>query len=148
MRLACLVIGCLPLLSQTPDASSVIKMPGDTVTLKISATSDPERAPIALKWDVVYPAQVMDMETGSAGPAAMDSGKSLQCTARRPYVYVCMLSGGENPIQDGLIATYRFKVKPSAEAGMTKLRIENAESTTKDSKKWVLKSIEAIVVIR
>jgi hypothetical protein len=148
MRLAWVVIGCLPVLSQTPDASSVIKTPGDTVTLKISANSDSERAPIELKWDVVYPAQVMDMETDNAGPAAMDSGKSLQCIARRSYAYVCVLSGGQNPIQDGLVAIYRFKIKPSAQAGVTKLRIENAESTTKESKKWALKSTEAIVVIR
>jgi len=130
--------------------SSVTKAPGEKVTLDISAYSQPARAPVALKWEVVFPAQLMEMDGDAPeiGKAAMDSGKSLQCTARKPYSYVCILSGGQNPIADGPIAIYHFKIRTTAWAGTTTFRIENAESTTADSKKWTLSETEAIVIIR
>ena len=130
--------------------SSVTKAPGEKVTLEISAYSEPARAPVALEWEVVFPAQLMEMDGGAPeiGKAALDSGKSLQCTARKPYSYVCLLSGGQNPIADGRIAIYHFKIRTTAWAGTTTFRIENAESTTADSRKWTLNDIEATVIIR
>jgi hypothetical protein len=150
MRLAYLVVGCLPVLGQTSHVSSVNKAPGEKVTLEISANSEPARAPVALKWEVVFPAQLMDMEGGAPeiGSAAMDSGKSLQCTARKQYVYVCILSGGQSPIADGQIAIFHFKIRTTAQAGTTTLWIERAEATTVDSKKWTLKDTEVIVIIK
>jgi hypothetical protein len=146
MRLAYLVVACLPLLAQTP----VTKAPGDKVTLEVSADSQPARAPVALKWEVVFPAQLMEMETGAPqiGSAAMDSGKTLECTARTRYAYVCIVSGGQKPIGNGPVAIYHFQILATAKAGATSLKIQRAESTTADSKKWLLNSTEAIVVIR
>jgi len=145
-----LVFGCLPVLGQTSDVSHVTKAPGDSVTLEIFAESQPKRAPVALKWEVVFPVQLMEMEGGApeVGSAAKDSGKSIQCTARRPYAYVCTLSGGQKPIANGLIAIYRFKIRTTAKAVTTNLRIEKAESTTFDSMKWTLNDTEAIVIIK
>ncbi|MBZ5575255.1 MAG: hypothetical protein LAP40_01690 [Acidobacteriia bacterium] len=148
MRLACLMLACLPLFAQTSGVLPVTKAPGDEVTLEVSATSQPANAPIVLKWDVIFPAQVMDLETVDPGSAATHSGKSLQCTARKPYLYACVLSGGQNPIENGLIVTYRFKIKSTAPAGSTTLRVENAESTTADSKKWTLNPTGTIVIVR
>ncbi len=150
MRLAYLAFGCLPVLGQTSPISSVTKAPGENVTLEVSANSQPARAPIALKWEVVFPAQLMDMEGDGPelGSAAKDSGKSLECTARTPYAYVCILSGGQKPTADGVIAIYHFKIRATATKGVTALRIEKAESTTSDSKKWPLNKTEAIVIIR
>ncbi len=147
MRLACLALGCLPVLGQT---SHVTKAPGDTVMLEISADSQPARAPVALQWEVVFPAQFMDLE-GKApeiGSAARDSGKSLQCTQRTPYAYVCILAGGQQPISNGLIAIYHFKIRTTAASGVIALKIEKAEATTADSMKWTLNNTEAIVIIR
>ena len=145
-----MVVGCLPVLGQTASVSSVTKAPGDKVKLEISANSQPAKAPVALKWEVVFPAQLMEMEGDAPelGSAAKDSGKSLQCTARRPYAYDCILSGGQNPIADGLIATYHFKIQTTARTGTTTLKIEKAEATTVDAKKWTLNDTEVIVVIR
>jgi hypothetical protein len=146
MRLAYLVVACLPVLAQTP----VTKAPGDKVTLEVSADSQPTRAPIALKWEVVFPAQLMEMEAGAPqiGSAAKDSGKTLECTARRPYAYVCIVSGGQKPIGDGPVAIYHFQIRATAKAGTASLKIQEAESTTADSKKWLLNNTEAIIVIR
>jgi hypothetical protein len=150
MRFAYLVIGCLPVLAQTSRLSFVTKARGEKVTLEISADSQPARAPMAFKWEVVFPAQMMKMEGDAPelGRAAIDSGKSAQCTKRRPYRYVCMLSGGQNAIANGPIATFRFTILTTAEAGTTVLKIEKAEATTVDSKKWALNDTEAIVIIK
>jgi hypothetical protein len=147
-RLAYLVF-ILPVLTHASDLSSVTKAPGELVTLEISVDSQ-RRAPVALEWEVVFPAQLMDMEGNGpqVGGAAKDSGKSLQCTARTPYALVCTVSGGRTPIADGLIAIYRFIIRPTAAKGITALRVEKAEATTADSTKWSLNNTEAIVVIR
>jgi hypothetical protein len=146
MRLAYLVVACLPVLAQTP----VTKAPGDKVTLEISADSQPTRAPVALKWEVVFPVQVMEMEAGAPqiGSAAKDSGKTLECTARTQYAYVCIVSGGQKPIGNGPVAIYHFQIRATAKAGPTSLKIQGGESTTADSKKWLLNNTEAIVVVR
>lgn len=150
MRLAYLVVGCLPVLGQTSRVSSVTKAPGEKVTLDISVNSQPSRAPVALQWEVVFPAQLMDMESDAPeiGSAAKDAGKSLQCTARRPYAYACTLSGGQKPIASGPIAIFHFRIRTTAEAGTTTLRIERAEATTADSKEETLNNTESIVIIR
>jgi hypothetical protein len=150
MRLAYLVVGCLPILGQTSSVSSVTKAPGDKVTLEISAKSQSAKAPIALKWEVIFPVQLMEMETGApqAGSAATDSGKSLQCTSTKPYSSVCVLSGGQKLIGNGPVAIYHFQIRAMAKAGPTTLKIQGAQSTTADSKKWLLNNTEAIVVIR
>jgi hypothetical protein len=150
MRLLYLVVGCLSVFGQTSGVSSVTKAPGDKVTLDISANSLPTNAPIALKWEVVFPAQVMEMDADATeiGSAAMESGKSLQCTARAPYRYACVLSGGQKPIADGLIAILHLKIRTTAAARTTTIKIERAESTTMDAKKFTLNDTEAIVIIR
>jgi hypothetical protein len=118
--------------------------------LEISADSQPARAPVALQWELVFPAQLMDLEGNAPeiGSAARDSGKSLQCTQRTPYAYVCILAGGQKPISNGPIAIYHFKIRTTAAAGVIALKIEKAEATTADSTKWTLNNTEAIVVIR
>jgi hypothetical protein len=150
MRLAFLVVGCLPMLGQTSHVSSVRKAPGDKVTLEISAKSKPKGAPVALKWEVTFPLQLMEMDGNAPelGSAAMDAGKTIACTARRPYVYACVLSGGQKPIADGTIAIYHFTIRATATAGTTRLKIENAEATLPNETKWILEDTEAIVIIQ
>lgn len=149
MRLAPLLFACLSLAGQTSTGSSVTKAPGETVTLQIFANSQPARAPVALKWEVIFPAQLMDMEgDADIGSAVMDSGKSLKCMLQKPYSYVCILSGGRNPIGDGQIAIFHFRIRTSAEPVTTALRIERAVATTLDAKEEALNNTESIVIIR
>jgi hypothetical protein len=150
MRFACLAVGCLPVLGQASQASSVTKAPGEKVTLEIRQDSVSARAPAALKWEVVFPAQLMEMEGDApeAGSAATESGKTLQCTKLKPYSYACTLSGGQNPIANGLIAIFHFKIRTTAEAGTTAFRIERAVATSVDSKVLTLNDTEATVIIR
>jgi hypothetical protein len=69
------------------------------------------------------------------GIAANASGKSLQCGAHTPYAHFCFLFGGQKLIAKGLMAIYHFKIRPTAEAGTTTLRVEKTESSTFDSMK-------------
>ena len=150
MRLAYLLVGCLPVLGQTSHVSSVTKAPGDKLTMEISANSQPGRAPVALKWEVVYPAQLMALEGDATetGSAAKDSGKSLQCTARNTYSLSCTLSGGQKTIANGLVATFHFKILTTADARKTTLRIQKAAATTVDSRVLSLNDTLAIVIIQ
>jgi hypothetical protein len=99
---------------------------------------------------VIFPAQLMDMGSDAAeiGSAAKDSGKSLQCPARKPYSYLCVLSGGQNPTADGPVAVFHFQIRTAAESGTSRLRIERAEATTEDSKEETLNTTEATIIIR
>ena len=150
MRLACLVISCLPVLGQTPGGSTVTKAPGEEVSLTLLANSQASKAIVALKWEVLFPVQLMEMESAATqiGSAAKDSGKSLQCSARKPYTYVCTLSGGQKPIGNGPIAIFHFKIKTTAPAGTTTIRTENAVATMVDSKEEPWNNTETTVIIR
>ena len=160
MKFAFLFAACLPILVKRPVANytrvrhppcrTSLRRLAIALTLEISAASQQGKAPVALKWEVVFPAQLMELEGGGPeiGSTAMKAGKSLQCTARTPYAYVCTLSGGQKPVADGTIAIYHFRIRAKAKAGITSLRIERAESTTMDSRKWTLNNTEAIVIIR
>ena len=150
MKLAYLVAVCLPVLGQTSPVSSVTKAPGDQVTLDISTNSQPGKAPVTVKWELVFPAQLMalDVDATETGSAALESRKTLQCTARNPYSYSCSLSGGQKPIANGPIAIFHFRIRTTAELGTTTLRIEKAVATTSDSKILSLNDTQATVIIR
>jgi hypothetical protein len=152
MRFA-LLFAALPLLAQTtakpPLSASLTKAPGDPVTFQIFATSLPDRAPIALQWEVVYPAQILDLEgAAEAGSAALDSGKSLECKPHKEYSFVCILSGGKKPIADGQIAVFHFRIRPDATPGKVTLRVESASAKQKDDSEAALKNTESVFIIR
>jgi hypothetical protein len=137
-------------LGQVFHVSSVTGSPGEKVRLEISLDSSTARAPTILKWGMLFPAQLLELEDGGPeiGSAAMDSGKSLQCTARKPYSYACILSGGRNPVANGPIAIFHFKIRTTAEAGTAAVRIEGAQAATLDSKEQSLDDAEGTVTIR
>jgi len=123
--------------------------PGENVSLEISLDWAAAPAPSALKWELLFPAQLLGPEGGQPeiGGAAMRSGKSLQCVARRQYSYSCILSGGQNPIANGPVAIFHFKIRSTAEAAMTAVRIVSPEAAL-GSKKLTLNDAEGAVAIR
>jgi len=146
MRFA-LLFAALPLLAQTSAKPLLQKAPGDPVTLRIFATSLPDRAPLELRWEVIYPAQLMDREGDEAGPAAVDSGKMLECKPNKEYSFVCVLAGGKKPIADGQIAVFHFRVRPDATPGKVTLRVQSASARQKDDTEAALKSTESVFII-
>jgi hypothetical protein len=148
--MAWLIAACLPVMAQTGGGSSVTKSPGEPVTLRLFVNSQPSKPPVALKWEVLFPAQLMDLEAGATetGSAAADSGKLLNCTAGKPYSYACTLSGGSKPIASGPIAVFHFRIKTTAEAGTVRLTIQKTEATTADSQQQTLNNTQSTVIIR
>ena len=137
-------------LNEVLHVSSVTSAPGENVRIEISLDSAAAKAPTALKWELVFPAQLLEPEGDDPerGSAAMDSGKSLTCARRKPYSYSCTLSGGHSPVANGPIAIFHFKIRTIAEAGTTAVRIERAEAVTVDSKELTLSDAEGTVTIR
>jgi hypothetical protein len=137
-------------LGQAFHVSSVTGVPGEKVRLEISLDSAAARAPTTVRWELVFPAQLLELEDDGPeiGGAAMDSGKSLQCMARKPYSYSCILSGGQNPVANGPIAILQFKIRTTAETGAAAVRIERVRTATVDSKELTLDNAEGTVTIR
>jgi hypothetical protein len=137
-------------LGQVFRVSSVAGAPGQEVTLEISLDSAAARAPTALRWDVVFPAELLELEGDGPDPgdAARESGKSLACTARKPYSCACSLAGGRNPVANGPIAIFHFRIRNTADTGTAAVRVERAEAVTAGSKKMALSNAEGTVTIR
>lgn len=137
-------------LGQVFHVSSATGAPGEKVRMEILLASTAARAPATLRWDMVFPAQLLELadDGPEIGGAGMDSGKSLQCTPRKPYSYACILSGGQNPVANGPIAILHFKIRTTAEAGTAAVRIERVQAATVDLKELTLDNAEGIVTIR
>jgi hypothetical protein len=136
-------------LGQVFHLSPVTGAPGEEVSVEISLGAS-GTAPKALKWEVVFPAQVLELKGDGpeTGGAATDSGKSLQCAPRNQYSYVCNLSGGPDPIASGPIAIFHFKVRNTAKEGAVTIRIERAVAVTENSKDLTLDDAEGTVTIQ
>jgi hypothetical protein len=145
-----LFIGTIAGSAQTLTIAPVHTSPGAEFQVEISLTSPAGKAPPILKWDTIFPAQLLDV-VGSgpeAGNAGKDSGKSIACAMQKPYSYTCVLFGGEKPIENGVIATIRFKVHADVPPGKIAIRVQKIESATVDFKRFNLDDAEGSVEIR
>jgi hypothetical protein len=149
-RLSSLLLGALPVFGQELHVSSVTGHPGTETTLEISFSRPARIIPLALKWEITFPAEVLNDEGGGpkAGHAATDSGKSLTCAKRKAYSYVCILAGGQKPVPSGALAILHFKIRADAKTGTAIVRVERAEAVTADVNKLTLKDAEGTVTIR
>jgi hypothetical protein len=130
--------------------SSAAGSPGDDLSAEVLFESRPRSGTVALKWELIVPAQLLEPVGGGpeTGPAAIESGKSVTCSMKKSYVYSCSLAGGQKPMMTGTIAVFHFKIRTTAVAATTALRIERAMATTMDSKVRSLSNTEATVVIK
>ncbi len=124
--------------------------PGDEVRIDISIESPAGKAPVILKWETVFPSQLLDVlgDGLDLGTAAKDSGKSITCAMQKPYSYTCILFGGLKSLNNGVIATLRVKLHTDARPGVTGVRVQNTEAAGEDLKRFILKNAEGPVDIR
>jgi len=129
--------------------SPVAAARGDTVKMEVSLELNPGQEVVGLQWDLVVPAQLLEMMSvgPGTGRSAADSGKLLKCSAQSSYLFACSLAGGQKPITSGPIATFNFKIGADARLGTTAVHIENAKAVTLDQKKFNLKDIEGAVTL-
>src|ERR1700722_12061840 len=92
--IVCLGLSSLPMLAQTLRTSSASGSSGERGALDLSLDSSVGPGPSVLKWETTFPAQLLDTEGSRPEIASLprDAGKSLICTLRQVYVYVCILA--------------------------------------------------------
>jgi hypothetical protein len=112
--------------------SSVMGTPGEPVRVEISITSPPGKEVFALEWEIAVPAQALESigDEPAAGRAAVDSGRVVRCSKLRNEIHSCTLSGGREPITNGPIAVFYFKIRNDARPGPLAFRIQKVEAVT------------------
>ena len=139
----------MPVAAQKLSLSSTSGHPGDSVSVTLSMETS-EQKPSILKWEIIFPAQLLEIDGGGAEIASVtrNLGKSLTCTLRQTYNYVCILAGGQRSLADGLLATFHFKIRVGARRGTSIVRIEHIEAVSSDVKSINLLGREGQVEIR
>ncbi len=141
------LFACLGLRGQSLRVSSVKGSPGETVAVEISLEAPAGKEPASLKWETVFPAQLLEAEGPSASGAAKDSGKSLTCATPKVYSYVCILAGGVKPVGNGHIATLRFKIRDGSRLGAATITIDHAEGISGDAAPMTITDAGGLVTI-
>lgn len=136
--------------AQDLKVSAVHASPGDEIRVDISIESPAGKGPSTLKWETVFPAQLMDPvgDAPELGKAAKDTDKAIACAKSKPYSITCILYGGLKRLDNGVIATVRFKVHKDARVGETKVTVQKAEGVAGDLKQFDLKVAEGSIDIR
>ncbi len=154
MRIAYLFLAGVSLFGQSLRLSPVTGPAGEARWLDIALKSPSGKEPVALQWELTFPADRISADPGGpvAGPAAEAASKFLRCSGRsekapQTYRYRCLVVGPPKPIGNGIIARLHFSLPPGAKAGTTRIRIEQIEALTTDSKLVRLKPAKGIVKV-
>jgi hypothetical protein len=115
--------------------SSGAAVPGGTVSLSLSLSSQSGSQPAGIEWTFTYStsAIVANSISAIAGEAATAAGKSLWC-AGTPGSYTCFLTGlgpnglNTNTIKNGVIAVLTLTISPATSG--TGIGVTNALSTS------------------
>ncbi len=134
---------------QSLRVSSIAGSPGETIAVEISLDAPAGKEPASLKWETVFPAQLLQAEGSgpSPGGVAKESGKSLTCATPKAYSYLCILAGGQRPVENGLIATFRFKIRGEARIGAATITVEHGEAVSADAAPLPLTDAEGLITI-
>ena len=144
----------LTLFAQTLQLSSAAASPGAYVAIEISLESPQGRAPAALQWETIIRTADLSFTDKdiAVGPAAQKAGKSVGCAVKRKtdetITSVCILAGGQEQIQNGVIALLRLRVSPEASIGHTRILVERAIAVMRDATEAPIKPLETAVFIR
>ena len=148
--LACLFLISFGASAQSLHLSSASGAPGEDIFVRISLDSPPGRSPATLQWELVFPAQILELRKPAVeqSPAVRSAGKSLTCAERSTYAQVCILAGGQRPIANGVIAFVRLKIRADAKTGMINIRAVKVQGAAPDLKLLHVNDAEATITIR
>jgi hypothetical protein len=139
--------------AQSLHLSSAAASRGTRVVIEISLKSPQGKEPAALQWEAVIPTgelSLIDKEI-AVGPAAKEAGKSVTCAVKgktdKALTSVCILAGGRQEIQNGVIALLMLKVPQEAPVGPARIRVERAIAVSKDVTKFPIKPIDTVVSV-
>jgi hypothetical protein len=157
MRLSCFLslLAAIPAsaFAQTLQLSSAAASPGTRVVIEISLKSPQGKEPAALQWEATIPTaelSLIDKEI-AIGPAAKEAGKSVTCAVKgktdKALTSVCILAGGRQQIQNGVIALLMLKVPQEAPIGPARIRVERAVAVSRDVIEVPIKPIDTVVSV-
>jgi hypothetical protein len=139
--------------AQTLQLSSPAASRGSRVVIEISLKSPQGKEPAALQWEATIPTaelSLIDKEI-AIGPAAKEAGKSVTCAVKgktdKALTSVCILAGGRQQIQNGVIALLMLKVPQEAPIGPARIRVERAVAVSKDVTEVPIKPVDAVVSV-
>jgi hypothetical protein len=139
--------------AQTLQLSSPAASRGTRVVIEISLKSPQGKEPAALQWEATIPTaelSLIDKEI-AIGPAAKEAGKSVTCAVKgktdKALTSVCILAGGRQQIQNGVIALLMLKVPQEAPIGPARIRVERAVAVSKDVTEVQIKPVDAVVSV-
>jgi len=97
-----------------------------TVRIEIALRSPRGKEPAALQWNLAIPTQRLTFPDAiaAAGPAARSAGKLVNCAARAADLAICVVSGGQERIPNGVVAVLRLAVAPHTPRGTAQIRID------------------------
>jgi len=96
------ILGTQLVVGQSLHVLSASGKPGESIAIEISLNSIAEESPTTLKWDTIFPAQLLAIESSpEVGKAGRESGKSITCAQREQYSYACILAGGQKTGSEG-----------------------------------------------
>ena len=153
MRYLSLLLYTLPLLGQSVRVSSGAASPGRTIAIEIALNSPAATEPLALQWEVGFPAQALALETSgpAVGAAAEAAGKSLTCRARKgppgASTWACLLAGGQKHIGNGPVAVLHFAVRANAPAGSHRIVVDKALGVSGSLKRVPIARAEGAVEV-
>jgi hypothetical protein len=145
----------LALFAQSLRLSFASGAPAEQVSVQLYLTSPHgQEPPSTLQWEIAVPIPQLTLvdQNPSLGPSAQAAGKSVSCRVRNTtatsQTSVCILFGGREPIHDGAIVVFNFKVAADARPGVARVRIDHGLAVRKDLQKTAMAPVEALVRIR
>lgn len=149
-----LALAAAALSAQSLQISSAAAPGENSQTIEISLKSPPEKAPVALQWEVIFPATELALAERDVviGPAGEKAGKAVACAVKGKTAesarLVCILAGGERPIQNGIVAILKPKMARNAPVGHAPVRLERAIAVFGDVTEVAIKPASTRVAIR
>jgi len=154
LSFALLVFASFPVLfGQTLHFAPASAPPGGSVEIEISLKSPKGEEPSTLQWQTTIPlANVGTLEETDPGPAARAAGKAVSCAVRsktaETYTTRCILFGGQDSVNDGVIAILKLKIAPDAPRGPFRIRVDEALAVYKDLKRVPIDPTETTVTVK
>ena len=126
--------------------------PGEWAAMEITWQSSAQQPLVALEWEARFPAAQLEGDPMMRLTLdARSKGKSLNCRARietrETETVRCILSGGLQPIPDGVLAVLSLKIREKAQPGTVRIRIEHMIGVKRDLGSVTLDPAEALVKV-
>jgi len=142
------------LFGQALQIAPVKAVRGGRATLQVAIVSPRGRQPLALQWEMVFPAnQLRPLDGGSTLTAlARAAGKTATCAPKTPgdetSGFRCILIGGRQPIPNGIILHLQFRVLPDAPKGPASVQLDHGIWVLQDMAQAPFGPAEGVVRIR